>query len=82
MATSNNKNDNRVSFNLKKQMTKVETGVKDGIFVFTGPLSIEDFAKQVKKSTAEIVKHFFMHGRITNPNTILSENDIGELCLE
>jgi translation initiation factor IF-2 len=82
MASFNKKNDNRVSFDLKKQMNKVETGVRNGIFVFTGPLSIEDFAKQVRKNTAEIVKHFFMHGRITNPNTILSENDIGELCLE
>lgn len=83
MAKKNNKKvDNRQSVDLKKQIKSVNVGVKDGVFIFTSPLSIEELSPKLNKSTNEIIKYFFMKGVVTNLNTILNEEQIGELCLE
>lgn len=62
----NNNNNNKIqaknkskahSANLKNQLKQTtETGLIDGIFVYTEPLSIADFAKKLNKGPAEIVK--------------------------
>ena len=74
--------DNRQSINLKKEMKKVDVGVKDGIFIFTSPLSIEELSKKLNKSISFIITYFFKQGKMFNVNTILNEEQIGELCLE
>ena len=76
------KQDNRKSVDIKKQIKIVDVGVKDGVFVFTSPLSIEELAPKLNKPTTEIIKYFFMKGVVTNLNTVLNEEQIGELCLE
>ncbi|MDE5599363.1 MAG: translation initiation factor IF-2 [Ureaplasma sp.] len=68
--------------NLKKEMKKVDVGVKDGIFIFTSPLSIEELSKKLNKSISFIITYFFKQGKMFNVNTILNEEQIGELCLE
>lgn len=77
-----NKQDNRKSIDLKSQMKSVDIGVKDGVFVFTSPLTIEEFALKINKKQNEIIKHYFMLGKMVNINTVLNEEQIGELCLE
>gem|GEM_PF-3875345 len=43
--------------NLKNKLKETtQTGLIDGVFVFTEPLSIADFAIKINKSPAEIVK--------------------------
>ena len=74
--------DNRQSINLKKEMKKIDVGVKDGIFIFTSPLSIEELSKKLNKSISFIITYFFKQGKMFNVNTILNEEQIGELCLE
>lgn len=74
--------DNRQTIDLKKQIKSVDVGVKDGVFIFTSPLTIEELAPKLGKSTSEIIKYFFMKGTVTNLNTVLNEEQIGELCLE
>ncbi|AUM62571.1 translation initiation factor IF-2 [Spiroplasma monobiae] len=69
--------------NLKNQLKQTtETGLIDGIFVYTEPLSIADFAKKLNKGPAEIVKWFFTNGSMVTQNQILSEEQMGELCIE
>lgn len=74
--------DNRKRVDLKAQMVEVETGVKDGIYVFTGPQTISDFALSIGKGAADIIKIFFMTGKMLNVNSILNEEQIGELCMQ
>lgn len=82
MAKKNNKKDNRQSINLKQEFKNVDVGVKNGVFIFTSPLSVEQLAKKLNKPTQSIIKYFFMLGKIININTILDEEQIGEICLE
>ncbi|AGR42033.1 translation initiation factor IF-2 [Spiroplasma diminutum] len=71
------------SANLKNQLKQTtETGLIDGVFVYTEPLSIADFARKLNKGPAEIVKWFFTNGSMVTQNQILSEEQMGELCIE
>ena len=74
--------DTRQEFNLKDQIKKVKTGIQDGVFVFTNRLSIADFALQLKKQPSEIIKFFFMQGKSYSLNHVLTEEEMGEICLQ
>lgn len=74
--------DQRESIDLRAQFKKVEVGVKNGVFIFSKPLTVEQIATQLNQPTSKILKFFFMQGKMKNINTLLDENDIGELCIE
>lgn len=74
--------DTRRSIDIKKEIKQIKIGIQDNIFVFTGPLSINDFAKQLNKPSAEIIKYFFMKGKMYSLNHLLTEEEMGEVCLE
>lgn len=76
------KKDNRIAIDVKKHIKKVDVGVFDGTFVFTSPLSISELAPKLNKSPNEIIMRYFKKGVVYNLNTILDEEQIGELCLE
>ncbi len=86
--TKNNKKyskksvDNRSNIDIKSQFKKVEIGIKNGVFVFTNNLTIDEFSKKINKSSSEIIKYLFLNGITCNLNTLLDERQIGELCLE
>jgi len=69
--------------NIKNKLSEEkETGLIDGVFVYTGPLTIAEFARQTNKPVTEVVKYFFNKGMMINQNTLLDETQIGELALE
>ncbi|QGS51820.1 translation initiation factor IF-2 [Spiroplasma tabanidicola] len=69
--------------NLKNKLRETkQTGVIDGVFVYTEPLTIADFASKLQKGPAEIVKWFFTNGSMVTQNQMLTEEQMGELCLE
>ncbi|MDR0675079.1 MAG: translation initiation factor IF-2 [Mycoplasmataceae bacterium] len=76
------KHDTRQNLDIKSQFQKVNTGVKNGVFIFSSPLTVEQFAQKIDKSASEILKYFFLKGRMLTLNTLLTEEEIGELCLE
>jgi translation initiation factor IF-2 len=83
MAYKNNRfHDTRTSIDIKKQFRNVETGVKGGIFTFTGPMSVDKFAASIHKSSADVIKYYFLKGKMLTTASLLNENEIGELCLE
>ncbi|MCK5807179.1 MAG: translation initiation factor IF-2 [Mycoplasmataceae bacterium] len=67
---------------IQDQLKNVATELKDGVFIFTGPLPINDFADAIKKPANEIITHFFMEGKMFNINYVLDEDQIAELCLK
>ncbi len=76
------KQDTRQSVDIKKQMKTIKTGVQNGVFVFTNPLTVAEFATKLNKPAAEIIKYFFMKGKMYSLNKLLTEEEIGEVCLE
>ncbi|AHI52740.1 translation initiation factor IF-2 [Spiroplasma culicicola] len=69
--------------NLKSKLKETkQTGLIDGVFVYTEPLSIAEFAAKINKGPAEIVKWFFTNGSMVTQNQLLTEEQMGELCLE
>ncbi|QZE12163.1 translation initiation factor IF-2 [Mycoplasma sp. Ms02] len=67
---------------VKQQLSTVKTELKDGVFTFTGKMSISDFAQKTKLNANDIIKKFFLKGKITNLNYVLDEEEIAELSLE
>lgn len=47
--------------------------VKDGIFVYSGPLTLDQLCKRLGISATDTIKSFLMAGRIISLNTVLSE---------
>jgi translation initiation factor IF-2 len=78
----NRKHDTRQNIDIKSQFKKVDTGIKNGVFIFSSPLTVEQFANKISKPTSEILKYFFLKGKMLTLNNLLSEEEIGELCLE
>ncbi|WP_334199130.1 translation initiation factor IF-2 [Mycoplasma struthionis] len=66
---------------LKDQLNTVETKLEDGIFTFSGPLTVSEFATKIKKNPAEILTMYFKNGVMKTINTTLNEEEIAELCL-
>lgn len=68
---------------IKQQLNETTAiGLINGVFIFTEPLSVADFAKQIGKPVTEIIKHYFSQGLMINQNAMLNEIQIGELALE
>lgn len=67
---------------IENQLKTVDTKLKDGVFVFTGPMTISEFAIAMEKSPNAIITHYFKQGKMFNINHTLNEEDIAELCLE
>lgn len=84
MNMSKNKKSKRMSNDeqIKTQLLDVKVELKDGIFIFTGPMSVNEFSKKINKSSTEILTNFFKQGKLYNLNSILNENEIAEICFE
>lgn len=76
------KKDTRQNLDIKSEFKSVDTGIKNGVFIFSAPLTVEEFAQKIGKTSSEILKYFFLKSKIMNLNSVLSEEEIGELCLE
>ncbi|APJ38308.1 translation initiation factor IF-2 [Mycoplasmopsis pullorum] len=78
------KKQNRISNveDVKKQLSNIKTELKDGVFTFTGKMTITDFAQKTKVNANEIIKKFFLKGKVYNLNYVLEEEEIAELCLD
>jgi translation initiation factor IF-2 len=74
--------DTRENIKIINKFDKHVSHIKNGVFYFYGPISLEEFAKNIKKSPTEIIKRYFLKGKIIGLNTIFSENEIAELCFE
>ncbi|MBN0919586.1 translation initiation factor IF-2 [[Mycoplasma] gypis] len=67
---------------IKTHLENSETKLEDGIFRFTGPMSVADFAQAIKVKPNDIIIGFFKKGIAKTLNTALTEEEIAELCLE
>lgn len=74
--------DTRQTVEINSLLKKVDVGVnKNNIFIFTSPLTISEFAKKINKNVTEIIRYFLLKGIALTMNSLLSEEQIGELCI-
>ena len=74
---------NRVS-NVPQHSRQKETinKVNGGVFVYTGDITVGELAKQLNVNSSDIIKKLFMSGTMVTINTSLSDELIGQICLE
>jgi len=81
--TYSSKNDSRTSnisnssFSNKQEKEKLNGGV----FVYTEPVSISKLAEKLGLNASEIIKFLFLQKKMVTLNTILEDDQIGEICL-
>ncbi|WP_342256191.1 translation initiation factor IF-2 [Spiroplasma endosymbiont of Poecilobothrus nobilitatus] len=87
MSSQNNKQNKKTLAKkqrnrIQSQLKTVEAHVTEGVFVYDEALTIAEFAQKINKPVSEIIKYFFSKGIMLNQNTFLTEDHLGELCLE
>ncbi|SGA02274.1 translation initiation factor IF-2 [Mycoplasmopsis arginini] len=76
----NNKRTSNVE-NIKEKLNTVETKVQDGVFIFSGPMTVGDFSNKINQTAAKVLTYYFKKGIMKTINTFLNEEEIAELCL-
>lgn len=79
-----NKYDNtrEVNVSTKVKQDKATTKCKNGVFVYTGAISVGELATTLGIQSSDIIKYLFLKGKMITINTILDDELIGEICLE
>ena len=66
----------------KVSANKTKTKVNQGVFVYTGAISVLDLSKTINVPVNDIIKFLFLQGKMITINTILDDELIGLVCLE
>ena len=67
---------------IKPGFGKKQTGtVEDGVFVYNGPMTLDQLCKRIGVSATETIKYFLMQGKMISLNTVLDDDLIAEVCL-
>ena len=67
----------------KSSNQKEQNGVlKDGVFIYSGPLTLDQLCKKIGISATETIKKFLISGKFISLNTVLSDDLIADICLE
>ncbi|APE75467.1 translation initiation factor IF-2 [Spiroplasma citri] len=87
MSSQNNKQNKKTLAKkqrnrIQSQLKTIEAHVTEGVFIYDETLTIAEFAQKINKPVSEIIKYFFSKGIMLNQNTFLTEDQLGELCLE
>ncbi|MGL4251991.1 MAG: translation initiation factor IF-2 [Metamycoplasmataceae bacterium] len=83
VSKSKNFTDRRTNdFQIKTQLTNIKTELKDGVFIFTGPMTVNEFSNNIKIKSNDILINLFKKGKLYNLNSTLTEEEIAEICFE
>ena len=78
-----NNYDNRVN-NVKSNHSnkKSNDGVNNGVFTYSGTITVGELAKELNIQASEIIKYLFLSKRMVTINQNLDDDTIGEICLQ
>ena len=84
MKKNKNKLDNRKSINVNDYIKEVDIGIKNKVFIYTSPLSVNDLSEKLSIPSGRILKYFFLSSPsiVLNVNSILTKDQIAEVCVE
>ena len=68
--------------NQNKQGFKKDAKIEDGVFIYSGNITLDQLCKKLSLHPNEIIKSFMMKGKLISLNTVLSEELIAEVCLD
>lgn len=74
--------DRKVNVSTKVSSNKSSSKVNNGVFVYTGVISVGELAKSLNVLPSDIIKYFFLKGQMMTINTLLDDEKIGTICLE
>ncbi len=60
---------------------KTQGEVQNGIFVYDGTLTLDQLCKRTGISATDTIKQFLLEGKLISLNTVLTDEQIGEICL-
>ena len=64
----------------KSSNQKEQNGVlKDGVFIYSGPLTLDQLCKKIGISATETIKKFLISGKFISLNTVLSDDLIADI---
>lgn len=66
----------------KVAASKKTSKVNDGVFVYTGVITVGELAKALNIVSSEIIKYFFLKGKMLTINSLLDDEMVGIICLE
>ncbi|WP_029512664.1 translation initiation factor IF-2 [Mycoplasmopsis iners] len=67
---------------IRAVLSDVKTEIKDGVFIFTNKMPLNEFAKKIGVNANDLIKKFFLKGQLFTINHILDEEQIAELCMD
>ena len=89
MSKNNNKNyhsnkNNKNKNSQQNQNTDIKKGhgsVNNGVFVYSGAITVGELAKQLDMPVGAIIQELFKAGKMLTINALLDDELIGEICL-
>jgi len=66
----------------KISANKTHAKVNGGVFVYAGPITTAELAKNLNIQVSDIIKFLFMQKKMVTINTVLDDEIIGLVCLE
>ena len=66
----------------KKSNSNSFNKIKNGVFVFTKALTVDELAKELNINASDIIKKLFLQKKLVTINQYLDDETIGEICLE
>lgn len=60
---------------------KQSAGVQNGVFVYNGPMTLDQLCKRINVPASDTIKSFLMQGKLISLNTVLDDDLIAEVCL-
>jgi translation initiation factor IF-2 len=60
---------------------KTQGEVENGVFVYSGPMTLDQLCKRLGISASDTIKAFLMEGKMISLNTTLNDDLIAEICI-
>lgn len=66
----------------KPGFKSTQAKVENGVFTYSGTLTLDQLCKKINISATDVIKSFMMKGKLISLNTVLSEDLVAEVCIE
>lgn len=80
--TKSDKNRRLSNVPFNKGSRQEANKVNGGVFIYRGTLTLSELSKQLNIPAKDIIKFLFMKGKMFTLNSTLTDDLIGEICLE
>ena len=76
------KSTKRKSINIKKRLQDNAAKLENNTLIYSEPLTVSQFCEIIDIPANKIIQKAFLEGKMLTINTFLSDEELGELCIE